>query len=687
MGTVLVGDFNVWHKTWLKFSPANSSDGNLLYEIALEYGMKQWVKGPTHVKGNLLDLVLSSAPFATQTSITPAVADHNGVLTVFDVPGVSEVLQERWVWDFRHANWTKLHERIGACDWSVMNEMSVDEAARFFTNTLLEFSKECIPRRIFKKRKKSHPWMTERCIAALQAKAAHEHTEEYIHFSKVCSDVIAEEFENYVQKVRAQILELPRGSKAWWSLSRQLLDKSAPRTSTPALKDPTGVWIHEPQHKAQLFADTLSSKFALPDDIGELEHMGDPDKVMSEHVTIRSRWASKFLKGLRLDQATGPDKLPAKILQVCWKELTHPVTTLARKIIHDGRWPDDWKLHWLSPLYKKGKVFDPTNYRGLHLTPVISKIIERILACALLPFFKDTNAFGHTQWAFQKGKGCKDLITVLICRWLLAFQNHEKVGVYLGDISGAFDRVDKGRLLRKLKHCGLNDKFLHFFNDFLAPRSAVVVVDGACARPFVLSNMVYQGTVLGPHLWNTFFKDVSTCINDIGFDDAKFADDLSATKRYPRATSNDVILADLQRCQRAVHQWGGLNRVAFDPGKEYFSVLDPGDGLGDSFRLLGPLIDNKLSMNICIDKIFKRAKPKACRILRARRFYSSSELVAQFKTHVWGTIEGFVPAIYHAAPSTLAKLDGIQISFLSSLGMDERAGFLHFGVAPLLYET
>ena len=49
------------------------------------------------------------------------------------------------------------------------------------------------------------------------------------------------------------------------------------------------------------------------------------------------------------------------------------------------------------------------------------------------------------------------------------------------------------------------------------------------------------------------------------------------------ATSNDVILADLQRCQRAVHQWGGLNRVAFDPGKEYFSVLDPGDVLGDFF--------------------------------------------------------------------------------------------------------
>ena len=687
VGTVLVGDLNVWHKTWLKFSPANSSDGNLLYDVAQEYGMKQLVKEPTHEHGNLLDLVLSSVPFAAHTSVTPKVADHNGVLVAFDVPGTSEILLERYVWDYKRADWGKLRGMITACNWESMSGMSVDDAAEFLTRTLLEFCAECIPRRKSTKRKKSHPWMTKKCMDALQMKAAHENSPEYDHFSKVCSDTISAEFEKYVQRVRAKVLELPSGSKAWWALSSQLLDKAAPRSLTSALKTSEGVWVHEPQQKAQLFADTFSKKFVLPPEASPLLNSADlhtdPVSVMNEHVPIRSRWTAKILKSLRHDQATGPDKLPSRILQICWKELTHPVTTLGRKILHEGKWPVGWKLHWLMPLYKRKSVYDSTNYRGLHLTPVISKVIERILACALLPFLMDTKAFGHTQWAFQKGVGCKDLITVLICRWLLGFQNHEKIGVYLSDISGAFDRVEKGRLLEKLRLCGLNSKFLQFFDDFLDPRSAVVVVDGASACPLTISNMVYQGTVLGPYLWNIFFTDVSKCINDAGFIDTKFADDLSATKHYPHDKSNDAILTDLRQCQQAVHLWGDLNRVAFDPGKEEFAVLDSCSGCGEPFRLLGPIIDNKLCMDMSVDKIYKRAKPKACRILRARRFYSIAALISQFKAHVWGIIEGFVPAIYHAAPSTLARIDGIQTSFLCALDLNEDDGFLRFGMVPL----
>ena len=65
----------------------------------------------------------------------------------------------------------------------------------------------------------------------------------------------------------------------------------------------------------------------------------------------------------------------------------------------------------------------------------------------------------------------------------------------LSDISGANDKVHKEKLM-----CGFNDLLLNFFADFLDPRDAVVLVDGCSSDPFVLSNMVCQGTVLGPFL-------------------------------------------------------------------------------------------------------------------------------------------------------------------------------------------
>ena len=84
------------------------------------------------------------------------------------------------------------------------------------------------------------------------------------------------------------------------------------------------------------------------------------------------------------------------------------------------------------------------------------------------------------------------------------------MGVYLGDISGAFDRVDAKRLLHKLRRLGVCDKLVNFFMDFLAPRLARVAVDGSFSADFVLQNMVFQGTVSGPRLWNVYFIRTST---------------------------------------------------------------------------------------------------------------------------------------------------------------------------------
>ena len=140
--------------------------------------------------------------------------------------------------------------------------------------------------------------------------------------------------------------------------------------------------------------------------------------------------------------------------------------------------------------------------------------------------------------------------------------------------------------------------------------------------------MVYQGTVLGTSLCHVFFSDVLSAVCSIdGFADAKFADDLGASNVFPAATCNDDILSEHKACQLAVHSWGARNRVEFDQSKEEFCVLDSQGGHGAPFRLLGPIIDNKLLMQDCVEAIYKRAKPKSKRLVRERRFFTQKQLV------------------------------------------------------------
>ena len=112
---------------------------------------------------------------------------------------------------------------------------------------------------------------------------------------------------------------------------------------------------------------------------------------------MRLRWVLKELKQLNEDKATGPDLLPGRVLKHCAQTLAPAVTQLVRLLLAQGRWPEFWRLHWIAPLHKKGSQANPGNYRGVHLTPVLSKVVERVVNRLLGPYFESTNAFGASQ--------------------------------------------------------------------------------------------------------------------------------------------------------------------------------------------------------------------------------------------------------------------------------------------------
>ena len=79
------------------------------------------------------------------------------------------------------------------------------------------------------------------------------------------------------------------------------------------------------------------------------------------------------------------------------------------------------------------------NYRRLHITSVLSKVAERLIANQFSKFVQQH--FGMNQWAYRKGRGAKDLLCFLIASWVLNICSQKKIGVYTSDIVGAFDRV------------------------------------------------------------------------------------------------------------------------------------------------------------------------------------------------------------------------------------------------------
>ena len=74
-------------------------------------------------------------------------------------------------------------------------------------------------------------------------------------------------------------------------------------------------------------------------------------------------------------------------------------------------------------------------------------------------------------------------------------------------------------------------------------------MEGVVSDEIQIANTVFQGTVLGPPLWNVFFSDVTQPAASTGGSPSLFADDLSVVRKLDRLDENSDIILSLRTLQ------------------------------------------------------------------------------------------------------------------------------------------
>ena len=204
----------------------------------------------------------------------------------------------------------------------------------------------------------------------------------------------------------------------------------------------------------------------------------------------------------------------------------------------------------MVPLHKKKSVYWPDNYRGIHLTSQLPKVIERLLRHLFMPFVVKTVSFGPNQFAYTKERGARDALAHLVLVWLKALSKGRKLGVHSSDVSGAFDRVSPERLLQKLRAENMHPIIIEVIKSRLRDRKAYVVVGGERSAEITFKNIVFQGTVWGPPLWVCFYEDARRAINEWFYTEVAFVDDLNVYRELSRGTPNDKITQSMESCPK-----------------------------------------------------------------------------------------------------------------------------------------
>ena len=126
------------------------------------------------------------------------------------------------------------------------------------------------------------------------------------------------------------------------------------------------------------------------------------------------------------------------MLKSCVPELVPVLNKLFQLSYSVGIFPSSWKLANVFPIPQKGDKSDPSNYRPIAITSLISKAMEAIITKQLLAFLETNNLLSDHLYGFRQDRSTGDLLAHAFHAWSSALESYGESTVISVDISKAF---------------------------------------------------------------------------------------------------------------------------------------------------------------------------------------------------------------------------------------------------------
>ena len=310
------------------------------------------------------------------------------------------------------------------------------------------------------------------------------------------------------------------------------------------------------------------------------------------------------------------------------QQISTQLSIIFNESLATGVLPAEFKTGNISPILKPGKTDNsaPNSYRGISLTCVLAKVLEKIVHQQLEAHFHKIGAYHEDQYGFRKGRSCADLLLATIDDWLIAKDHKMSTSIVFIDLSKAFDNVRHDKLLIKLQKLGVSGTVLKWIHNFLRNRMQKVVVGSRSSRSFYCTKGVPQRSVLSPLLFNIYVSDLHSVAKENNSSLRSFADDMTLYHSDTSAEqASKTVCAALNIINGELVDLG----LPINVEKSAASLICPSAKKSNhlpstppillcgtpvnvvtEMRLLGVIVDNQLSWSSQVNSVISKASQK-----------------------------------------------------------------------------
>jgi len=529
----------------------------------------------------------------------------------------------------------------------------VESALSQFVNTLMKAG-QCMRRTVFSGRRarRSKKWFDDECrqlkreVSRLLNRyirtRKHADRHAYIQRRNQYQNVIKEKKKLYRQSVHESLLGSRHDSSKFWTTVKQARTRQTKRADIHI-----DVWREHfervlGQHTATTHErDVVTEPETDDDDVHILE--------LDEDISIFE--VKQAIRKLKAGKSSGIDEIPAEFLKSAENIVAPFLTKLFNRLYDLGIFPQEWSRSIIVPLFKKGDINKPENYRGISLLSIVSKVFTSILNKRLYAWAESEHKLGEEQAGFRKNHSTTDHIFTLvsIIKKCLYGQRKSKLYVAYIDYLVAFDSVDRDCLWFVLQKVKTSTKMIRMLQGIYNSVSSCVRWGSEVSEFFDCPAGLKQGCMLSPLIFSLLINEVADKVNISGKHGIQFlpglqeiflllfADDICLISSTPAGLQNQLdnlekastslgLTVNLKKTKIMVFRKGGhLGKAEkwFYQGKEVEIV--------NSYKYLGFTLTTKLSFDIALDEFAGRAKGKVVEILKTMWSLGNMDVSVFFK--------------------------------------------------------